>query len=67
MNYQDLQAPFIKKQKAKSHISAFVYGYSKFIENTCIAIILYFGTLILVNDDSLDGEKVFVAIFAIFW
>lgn len=47
-----------------SHYAGLVYGYSKFIENCAIGLILYFGTLILVKDDSLDGEKVFISIFA---
>lgn len=50
-----------------SHLTGLCYGYSKFIENACIIIILYFATLIMHNDDDLDGEKVFIAIFAMIW
>jgi len=28
---------------------------------------VYFGTLILVNDDSVDAERMFIALFAIIW
>lgn len=54
-----------KAQVKSSHIAGFVYGYSKFIENTCIAIILYFGTLFMINDENLKGEDIFLAMFAI--
>lgn len=48
-----------------AHCAGIIFGYSKFIENACIAIILYFGTLIMTKVDGLDGEMVFIAIFAI--
>lgn len=60
-------APELKSGKGRAHCGGLVYGYSKFIENACIGIILYFGTLIQVNDPSIDGEKVMIAIFAIIW
>lgn len=59
--------PEYKGQLRSAHAAGLIYGYSKFIENACIGIILYFGTLIMLNDDNLDGEKVFIAIFAIIW
>lgn len=62
--YCQLLLPEYNTAKRNSHIAGVVYGYSKFIENSAIAIILYFGTLIMLNDDDLDGEKVFIAIFA---
>ena len=62
--YGDLLQPEFKSAWKMSHVAGLVYGYSKFIENSCIGIILYFATLILVRDDSLDGEKVFIAVFA---
>lgn len=57
--------PTYRGQSRSSHIAGFIYGYSKFIENSCIAIILYFGTLFLVSDPNLSGEKIFLAMFAI--
>lgn len=62
--YLELSKPEFNTAMKMSHVAGLVYGYSKFIENASIGIILYFGTIILLNDDSLDGEKVFIAVFA---
>ena len=54
-----------KAEFCQVQVAATAYGYSKFIENSCIGIILYFGTLIMLNDSSIDPEDIFLAMFAI--
>merc|ERR1712127_771753 len=63
-HYCDLLKPEYNTAIRNSHLAGLVYGYSKFVENMSIGLILYFGTLIMKRDESLDGEKVFIAIFA---
>lgn len=63
--YSELLRPEFKSQSKTAFISGFFYGYSKFMENSIIGIMLYFGTLIQHRNDDLDGEKMFIAIFAI--
>jgi ABC-type multidrug transport system fused ATPase/permease subunit len=63
--YSKLLEPELKSSQNAAHCAGVIFGYSKFIENACIGIILYFGTLIMTKVDGLDGEKVFVAVFAI--
>lgn len=50
---------------AMAHCGGISYGYSKFMENVCIVVILYFGTWLMLDDPSLNGENVFIAIFGI--
>lgn len=63
--YGKLLEPGLKSELKTSHCAGLIFGYSKFIENACIIIILYFGTLIMTKVDGLDGEKVFIAVFAV--
>ena len=47
-------------------VAGFAAGYSKFIENVIIAVILYFSMLSMLNDESgMQGENIFLAMFAI--
>jgi ATP-binding cassette subfamily B (MDR/TAP) protein 1 len=54
-----------KQEDFAVQVAAFAFGYSKFIENCSVAVILYFGTLIMLNDTALQGENIFLAIFTI--
>lgn len=63
--YGDLLEPELNTGLKSAHCAGVIFGYSKFIENACIGIILYFGTLIMTKVDGLDGEEVFIAVFAI--
>jgi ATP-binding cassette, subfamily B (MDR/TAP), member 1 len=65
--YEDLlQGPYDESQK-NAHVSGFVFGYSQFITNIAFAVLFYFGTVFMLNDRTLTGEEVFVAIFAMFF
>ena len=63
--YQDLTAPTFKKGLVTGHFSGMAFGFGKFIENVIFGVLIYFGTLFMINDSSIQGEDMFVAQFAI--
>lgn len=56
--YTKLLAPDLNTANKTAHCAGIIFGYSKFIENACIAIILFAGTALMLKIDGLDGEGV---------
>jgi len=65
--YSQLLLPEKSATSRSAWIAGFFYGYSKFMENSIIGVMLYFGTLIQNRNESIEPETMFIAIFAIIW